>query len=57
MKSCPEKKKKEKLNNKKIKDLKKGFSPKRWKDQIQQYENYKVFHWIKEDLKKRGVFR
>lgn len=25
MKSCPEKKKKEKLNNKKIKDLKKGF--------------------------------
>lgn len=35
MKSCPEKKKKEKLNNKKIKDLKKGFSPKRWKDQIQ----------------------
>lgn len=30
-----EEKKKEKLNNKKIKDLKKGFSPKRWKDQIQ----------------------
>lgn len=36
MKSCPEKKKKEKLNNKKIKDLNiKGFLPKRWKDQIQ----------------------